>query len=65
MIKSLEKDNHIVRDAIITVLRQKTPGEINQENGMEMLKEDIINHLNEVFETEAFVNVYFEEIVVQ
>ncbi len=65
MVKSLEKDNHIVRDAIITVLRNKTPGEINQEDGMQELKEDIINHLNEVFETEAFVNVYFEEIVVQ
>lgn len=65
LVKTLEKDNHVVRDAILTVLRQKAAGDINQEDGMNILKQDIITHLNSVFETEAFVNVYFEEIVVQ
>lgn len=65
MVKELEKENHIVRDAVITVLRKKSPSEINQDDGIEILKEDIINHLNHVFESDEFINVYFEEIVVQ
>lgn len=63
--KTLEKDNYKIRDTIISVIRAKSPSDINSKESIEKLKVDIIEALNMLYDSEIFLHVYFEEIIVQ
>lgn len=63
--KNLEKDNYKIRDTIISVVRAKSPTELNSQESIENLKVDIISSLNSLYDSEIFLHVYFEELIIQ
>lgn len=62
--KEVETKNHVIRDAIINVIRGKKAADISQK-GTEDLKKEILSRLNPLFNTGKLVNVYFYDILVQ
>lgn len=64
-LKPLEERTSEVRDAIISVLRNKTAEEIEGSEGQNKLKQEIIDSLNKMFGQKVIVNVYFNDFVVQ
>jgi flagellar protein FliL len=59
------EENHKIRDIIIFTLRAKTETDLTQADIEAKLNEEIIAKLNEEFETDAFVKIYFNEFVLQ
>ena len=54
-----------MRDAIIKILRSKKYDEIMRADIQEVLKENIIQDLQNEYQLEGIDNVYFSEFVVQ
>jgi len=61
----LVKENHRIRDIIIFTLREKTESDLQTNGIKELLNEEIIQKLNDAFETDAFKKLYFNEFVIQ
>lgn len=55
----------IIRDAIISILKNKTYAEMEKPNSKEVLKEEILTTLQELFSTNVIVDVYFGEYFYQ
>ena len=54
-----------IQSTIMEVLRSKTLEEINSVEETKLLAEEIVESLNEVFETEAFTDVHFTDYLYQ
>ncbi len=61
----LTEENHRIRDIIIFSLREKTESELQAQDIKELLNEEIIQKLNDAFQTEGFIKIYFNEFVIQ
>ncbi len=61
----LNKNQVKMRDAIIKILRSKKYDEIMRADIQEVLKENIIQDLQNEYQLEGIDNVYFSEFVVQ
>lgn len=57
----------MMRDAIIRVISSKTPKEVLTSEGKELLKEELVESINESLglDEPAVVNVYFLEFIIQ
>ncbi|MCT4584016.1 MAG: flagellar basal body-associated FliL family protein [Peptostreptococcaceae bacterium] len=65
MPEKLTEENVLVRDSIIGILIGQNPKEIVSKEGMDKLKKDIVNKLNEKFETDSILQIYFSDYVIQ
>jgi len=65
VVKELAKKKTVVRDTVISVLSSKDFPEIDDINGKEKLRRELINALNAKLESGAVINLYFEEFVAQ
>jgi len=65
IIDTLTKKNALVRDTIIFILRDYTRDELNEVSTHKDIRLKIIAALNERLETEAIVDVYFNDYVIQ
>ncbi|WXR61790.1 flagellar basal body-associated FliL family protein [Peptostreptococcaceae bacterium AGR-M142] len=65
MPEKLTEENVLVRDSIIGILISQDPKEIVSKEGMDKLKKDIVNKLNEKFETDSILQIYFSDYVIQ
>lgn len=63
--KYYQENNHRIRNEIIFVLRSKTEAELESSKGHNELVREILKRLNEAFETDEFLDVYFNEFVMQ
>ncbi|MEA4889089.1 MAG: flagellar basal body-associated FliL family protein [Clostridiaceae bacterium] len=61
----LTANNHRIRDAIIFVLRDKTEAELKSPDIRENVEKEIISLLNQNFNTDNFLDLYFNEFVIQ
>ncbi len=61
----LTANNHRIRDAIIFVLRDKTEAELKSPDVRETVEKQIIGLLNQNFDTDNFLDLYFNEFVIQ
>ena len=57
----------MIKDSVIRVLSAKTSDELFTEEGKELLKEELIEAVNEAtgVDDEVIVNIYFEDFIVQ
>lgn len=62
--QELEKRNPQVRDIIISILRQQNLEEL-QDPEASVIKNQIINKLNQIFTKGKITNVWFTELVIQ
>lgn len=51
----------VIRDSIIGILRNKTYEELEKPDSIAMLKQEILSSLQEMFGTNAIVEVFFDE----
>ena len=58
-------NNHRIRNTIIFVLRNKDEEELMKPNIEQLLNKELISELNREFETEDFIQIYFNEFVIQ
>lgn len=65
MPEKLTEENVLLRDSIIGILIGQNPKEIVSKEGMDKLKKDIVNKLNEKFETDSILQIYFSDYVIQ
>lgn len=61
----LEEKKADVQATIVEILRSKTYDEVDSVEDTQQLATDIIQVLNQLFETEAFSNVYFTDYLYQ
>ncbi|HOJ77419.1 MAG TPA: flagellar basal body-associated FliL family protein [Bacillota bacterium] len=54
-----------VRDLLINILSSKTIDKINEKEGKELIRREIINDINEILSTGKIKNVFFQEFVIQ
>ncbi len=55
----------IIRDAAISIARSKTFEQLNRPDGKEILKEEILQELQNIFKDQLLTNVYISEFIVQ
>lgn len=65
IIKELERRAPQVRDVIISGLRSRTYQEVLSPNGMNLLKQDVLDSLNSILGHYKISDVYFTDFVLQ
>lgn len=63
--ETLEQRLPQIRDVVLTILPTKQFQEIRTIDGKTTLRTEIMNRLNELFNGESVVNIYFTEFVIQ
>ena len=61
----IEEKNHIIRNDIIFILRSMTAEQLKAEGIQDQLSASITARLNQEFENEDFLKIYFNEFVIQ
>ena len=61
----VEEKNHIIRNDIIFILRSMTADQLKAEGVQDQLSKAITSQLNAEFENEDFLQIYFNEFVIQ
>ena len=61
----MKSKNHIIRDAIVFVLREKTYEELSSPDVKEILSQELIDKINEALGTDNVVGIYYNDYVVQ
>lgn len=66
-VRQLEKHRLQIRDRVITVLLMTSSQDLASENGINMLKERLINVVNDLIASDGGIvrDVYFAELVIQ
>ena len=59
------ENNHRIRNTILFVLRNKDEEELMKANIEQLLNKELISELNREFDTGDFIQVYFNEFVIQ
>jgi flagellar FliL protein len=54
-----------LRDAIISILRTKTKEEIDEKEGKDLIRKEIINTVNNFLISGKIKNIYFQDFVIQ
>jgi flagellar FliL protein len=54
-----------IRDTVISILRGKTKDKIDQKEGKDLIRSEIINSVNKFLISGAIKNVYFQDFVIQ
>ena len=64
--KLLEKleENNFIKHKIFEIVRDKTEDELNGKVGQIKLQKEITQMLQNLFETEDIINIYFEDFIV-
>lgn len=65
VVTQLENRAPQVRDQLITLLRSRTPEQLNNETGMELLRLDIIKAINSFVNNGEITDVFFIDLIVQ
>ncbi|MGE4282487.1 MAG: flagellar basal body-associated protein FliL [Clostridia bacterium] len=65
IVTELNDYNGKLRDTIIMILKAKTPDEMIKPDAQEVVKKEILNKFNTVFNTDKVLDVYFEEFIMQ
>ncbi|SDY91499.1 flagellar basal body-associated FliL family protein [Tindallia californiensis] len=65
MIEYFEEKNVVLRDRVIKTLISKTPDDVLTQDGQQELRQELINIISEVVESESITNVYFIDYIVQ
>jgi len=55
----------VLKHIIINVVRNKKYEEVLQPNAQELLGQEILNEINEYFQTDTITDIYFGEFFVQ
>lgn len=61
----IEENNHIIRNDIIFILRSMTAEQLKSDGIQDQLSTAITTRLNQEFENEDFLQIYFNEFVIQ
>lgn len=64
-LEILMNKNYIIRNEITEIIRSKKVEEIEGSEGQKNLQKQIVSRLNEVFNTKAISQVYFNDFIVQ
>ena len=62
IVDSLNKNEMVTRDIVLSVLRSQTYQEISVPEGQELLKENIKRRLQEEYDTNLIVQVYISDL---
>ena len=62
--KEVESKDSEIRDKVFTILRSKTHDSVKDSNGMEELRKEIKEALNQLLNGGRIVDVYFTDIIV-
>lgn len=65
MVALLYSNEVVIRDAVISILKNKTYAELEKPNSKEVVKDEILTTLQELFSTNVIVDVYFGEYYYQ
>ena len=64
-VESVEGDLARIQDALLEVLRSRTPEELKGDEGMTALRREILLRINQIVGTDRVANVYFTRLMVQ
>lgn len=65
VVSQLEKRQPQIRDLMISLLRSQTAEQLNSENGMELLRFEIIQRMNALVSKGEVTDVFFIDLIVQ
>jgi len=65
LIEAMEEHEIIIRDQILGILIGKSPEELLQPEGQRALKNEIVQAISSVLETEAVSDLYFSSYIIQ
>ena len=64
-VEEVNKRQPQIRDAVITILRAKTKEKIDEKEGKDLIRSEIINTVNNFLISGRIKNVYFQDFVIQ
>ena len=64
-VESVEEDLARIQDALLEILRSKTPTELKGDEGMTALRQEILFRINRLLGADRVQNVYFTRMMVQ
>lgn len=64
-ITELERRDPQIRDQIITILRSRTAEQLRTENGLELLRMEIISSINNLLINGEIADAFFIDLVIQ
>lgn len=64
LVKDLEEQNVEAIDAIYRVLRNKSREDLTGANGQDQLREELLDALRTVLDSDKVLNLYFKQIVI-
>lgn len=64
-VEEVNKRQPQIRDAVITILRSKTKEKIDEKEGKDLIRSEIINTVNKFLISGRIKNVYFQDFVIQ
>ena len=62
MITSLQNNEMVVRDIVLSILRGQTYNDLTQPDGQDLLKENIKSQLQDEFNSNLIVQVYISDL---
>lgn len=65
LMKEVEQREPELRSCLITILRNTAVNELDGENGMALLKNEILEQANSLFATGKVEEVFFDEFIIQ
>lgn len=65
VVAELEKRQPQIRDQLITVIRSRTAEQLSSENGIEILRYDIMKSMNSFIPKGEVTDVFFIDLIVQ
>ena len=64
-LKEAEKREPQIRDRVISVLRTRTLADLKAPDGLDKLRTDLIESINELFVSSTVTDIFFVDLVFQ
>lgn len=64
ILEDINSNIHRIKDGIISIFKEKRASDINDNNGIEQIKQEIRQKINFVLEDNEVISVYFTDLLI-
>lgn len=64
VLEDINSNVHKIKDGIISIFKEKRASDINDNNGIEQIKQEIKQKINFVLEDNEIISVYFTDLLI-
>jgi flagellar basal body-associated protein FliL len=65
LVETAKKKQAPIKDAIISIVTSKSPGDLLSQEGKVLLKDELIMRINQILKEGSVKNIYFTELIMQ